>query len=160
MRVRFTLFAVLLALSLQAACAQSTIHLFASHGKPANAECQAEAAMLTAALGRYPHPARWTYIVACDEQAWHLVLTHLGLQNQTTEAYGETDISPGVELTYLRGSAWLLPPSPEVTADHVIAHELAHAVLATGDEQQAEAQARTWLGQQQRTVVITKGPKF
>ena len=132
-----------------AAGAQPTIRVLSSfagkHSAP-RPECSAEAAILSATLARYPHPDSWTYVIACDDNAWNLVLTHLGLQNDGgIERYGETDFSDKARITYLRGLALLHPSPAAVTADGVIAHELAHIQLHTRDEELAEAEARRWI---------------
>jgi len=81
---------------------QSTISYFSSFAKPGQAvpqQCIDAKTILADALSAYPHPDKWTYIIACDENAWHQVMTHIGITESDGKHLGETDFSDDVKLT-------------------------------------------------------------
>jgi hypothetical protein len=54
-----------------------------------------------------PRPADWTWIIACDEAAWHRVEMQTGQANVSGKILGTTDLENHV--TYIRGFAILHP---------------------------------------------------
>jgi hypothetical protein len=131
------------------AAAQNTISLASNlthQGRPAPTDCQEEAAVLARELTSFPRPDKWQWIILCDDAGWHRFLIHRDAMPQLTgkeTIYGSTDLA--AHMTFLRGSTLLNPDSPLAKADHVIAHELAHIVLNTADEERSEQQALLWL---------------
>jgi hypothetical protein len=132
--------------------AQNTISVassFVRAGSPAPLNCQEQAAVLEQALNRFPRPDAWRWVVLCDDAAWRefLLRSHSSgdpIDSGAGEAvYASTDLA--AHLTILRGTTLLKPNTPLARADHVVAHELAHILLHTEDEDRAERQAIQWL---------------
>jgi hypothetical protein len=122
--------------------------------------CYDEAAVLSRNLAHFPHPKQWTFIIACDEIAWDKAMRHIGIVPEPgTQIYGETTLSEGMHITFLRGPALLTPPDPRVTGGHIIAHELSHIYLKTQDEAKADAQADKWIrDSEKKRTLIAKAP--
>lgn len=57
--------------------------------------------------------------------------------------------------TMLRGSA-LAGHDPDVTAEHLVAHELAHIHLHSYDEREVETQALTWIKAARKASALTQ----
>ncbi len=106
--------------------------------------CVAEGQELSRQLSRFPRPDSWTFLVICDESSWGSAMT-IEHRGNAANVYGSTDFT--TRTTILRGSA-LLGTDANVTAEHLVAHELGHIFLFTADEKKAEALAMTWLNQQ------------
>ncbi|HEY0795949.1 MAG TPA: hypothetical protein VGD64_09235 [Acidisarcina sp.] len=121
-------------------------------GSPAPANCQQQAAVLAENIVNFPHPSKWHWVILCDDAGWRQFLIQQNLlapRNGDQETvYGSTDLA--AHLTCLRGSTLLDPDDTVAAADHVIAHELAHIVLNTRDEDRAEQQAITWLREREQ----------
>lgn len=126
--------------------AQVVIQLFSSFSKPAQAkpaDCHEAANIVLSLLDKYPHPDSWTFVIACDDPSWQRVLTHIGIVESDGRHYGET--FEDTHVTYLRGSTLLEPDSPRATAEHLVAHELAHIYLHAHEENKVEALAESWI---------------
>jgi hypothetical protein len=127
---------------------QISIRYFPSH-PPADGSilqaCLDEGSVLQTELKRFPHPSKWTFIVACDAASWAAVERHVDWSNVPGKVLGLTDIDHG--LTYLRGDTLVRPVngSTEASAEHVIAHELAHIYLHSSDERRVEDKALDWI---------------
>jgi hypothetical protein len=105
---------------------------------------------VTPLIAQFHGPADWTWIIACDEAAWHRVELHTGQANISGKIVGTTDLENHV--TYIRGDAVLHPFSYQLEAQpqHTIAHELGHITLNTHDEAKAENRALERLRMQLR----------
>jgi hypothetical protein len=127
------------------ACAQNTISVVSAfpHDRqlPVPVSCQTQADLLLQTLQRYPHPANWHWILLCDDAAWNHLLVHI--DHAGDRVYAVTDLEGGT--TCVRGTTLLRPDQPQASPGHVIAHELAHIMLRTPDEDQAEQLTRRWL---------------
>lgn len=138
---------VFLVLFCAPAFAQSTYQVVSSFnkpGQPVRQECLDQVAELRRQVEAYPHPARWTYVVACDDAQWPLVLAHIGYAPpRNARVYGMTDLAEG--LSIFRGRTLLNPEPRTVTSEIVVAHELAHIYLHSRDEDTVERQAQIWL---------------
>jgi len=133
---------------------QSTISYFSSFAKPGQAvpqQCIDAKTILADALSAYPHPDKWTYIIACDENAWHQVMTHIGITESDGKHLGETDFSDDVKLTYLNGAALVALNDVRTTPEHVVAHELCHIYLHSHDEKKVDKLATDWVSKRQAT---------
>jgi hypothetical protein len=140
----FTLIALLILAALPAV-AQTHIQFFSSKTGAVPTECQQEAAILAPLLTEFHSPS-WTWIIACDEAAWHRVELHIGQQDSVGGLMlGTTDLENHV--TYVRGFYVLHPFNSYALAQpqHTIAHELGHITLNTHDEAKAERKARELL---------------
>jgi len=62
--------------------------------------------------------------------------------------YAVTDLEG--RTTCVRGTTLMRPDQPQASPEHVVAHELAHTMLRTPDEDQAEQLARHWLSECQQ----------
>ncbi len=126
------------------ACAETNIGVissFARPGDPVSRECQAQVNILASALGSYPHPENWRWLVLCDDAVWQHFLRHV--DRADLHVYALTDIDG--QVTCFRGFTLVHPDSPSAEPNHVVAHELAHIRLHTRDEDRAEALAESWL---------------
>jgi hypothetical protein len=132
--------------------AQSTVRFatyLAKPGQPAPIECTTAKAVLSKTLLLYPHPDKWTYIIACDDSAWKDLMSRMDKRHG--EHYGETDFAPDAQITYLRGSTLLgLDDSlarglAVISPDHLVAHELCHIYLHSRDEDKVDRLALTWI---------------
>ena len=109
-------------------------------------ECREVSTIVTPLIDEFHGPADWTWILVCDEAAWHRVEQHIG---QTDPAggliLGTTDLENHV--TYVRGYYVLHPVSSDELAQprHTIAHELGHILTRSRDEWKAERQAQLLL---------------
>jgi hypothetical protein len=104
---------------------------------------------VTPLIAQFHGPADWTWIIACDEAAWHRVEQHIGKQDSVGGlTLGTTDLENHV--TYVRGFYVLHPFSYDdmAQADHTIAHELGHITLNTHNEATAERKAQELLSGQ------------
>jgi hypothetical protein len=120
------------------------ITTFSTHGVLAP-ECTQEVAVVVPILNTYPAPADWTWILVCDEAAWHRLEMHTGQANVAGMTVGMTDRHN--HLTYIRGYTVLHPSSddPDAQPRHIIAHELGHILADTSDENKAEKKAQELL---------------
>jgi hypothetical protein len=151
---RLLLSAVLVLGSFGMAQGQSTISYFSSFAKPGQPvpkECIEAKAVLADALTAYPHPDKWTYIIACDNHAWQQVMTHLGMTESDGHHLGETDFSDEGKLTYLNGAALVAMDDVRTTAEHVVAHELSHIYLHSRNEVEVDKLATEWVSKRQAT---------
>jgi hypothetical protein len=97
-------------------------------------------------IAQFHGPADWTWIIACDEAAWHRIEVHIGQQNSVGGlTLGTTDLENHV--TYVRGFYVLHPFNSDALAqpDHTVAHELGHILMNTPNEDNAEKKARELL---------------
>lgn len=143
-------------LSTVCATAQNTISLASNltrEGRPASSSCQEQAAVLARELADFPRPDTWHWVIVCDDSGWRQFLRQrdgfpadMGVRKESI--YASTHLA--AHLTCLRGSTLLRPDSPLAKADHVVAHELAHILLHTADEERAEQRALFWLGERQQ----------
>jgi hypothetical protein len=114
---------------------------YSAVGAPAR-ECRDASAIVTPLLSRFNAPSDWTFIIVCDEAAWHRVEQHIGQRDPVGGlVLGTSDLENHV--TYVRGNYVLRPASIDELAqpDHTIAHELGHIRLNTHDEHKAERKA-------------------
>ncbi|WP_213805773.1 hypothetical protein [Granulicella sp. dw_53] len=134
--------------------AQTKILYNSSHakaGSPIPQECLAAGAALMHGLVSYPHPAKWTYIISCDDFAWSD--TMMAARNDRGKLiYGATN--PENFTTLLRGSTLRDDGDRRVTAEHLIAHELAHIFLQSNDDAKVEKLAQSWLIERHASVLV------
>jgi hypothetical protein len=134
------LFLFLVLLSAHYASAQQTYTPFTLGARPGDAPPQAcvdTAHTIAPIITRYPHPAQWRWIIACNDRSWDALLQHLGWDARGKYTIALTDQK--AHITYIRAEAM----APE--AEDIVAHELAHIYLHSGDEQRVDAQAVTWI---------------
>jgi hypothetical protein len=119
------------------------------------ADCTAEAVVIAPLIAKYHGPAGWTWIIACDEEAWRRVEKHTGQDITGGRMVGGTDRAN--HFTYIRGYAITHPfdSSPDSQPDHIIAHELGHILADTSDEGKAEKKAHELMNES--TVIASEG---
>lgn len=162
MKVRknpLTLCAVLLALVITGAVAhaQSKLLLFSSTtkaGQPVPSVCIEQEQVLRKLLAKYPHPANWTYVIACEDTAWAQVERKVGIVENSSYVIGLTNYDPGAYITYFKGSTLTTCTVGNCESDHVVAHELAHIALRSRDEAAVDALAQTWMAQSRKATAI------
>lgn len=141
MKIKLALALATIAFSIISVHAQNTMRSFSSTG----GRCDTEVAVIDNLVANYPHPNSWTWIVACDEDAWASILVHLGVQNRHSfQVVAETDRRS--HITYVRG--YLITHSLagyDATPEHTITHELCHIYLDSGDEGKVDKLAWTWI---------------
>jgi hypothetical protein len=151
---------IVLCLALTASPANAKIQLystFSTNGVPAQ-ECIAASAIVRPLIAQFGSPADWTWIIVCDEPAWHRVEQHIGQQDSVGGlTLGTTDLENRV--TYIRGYYVLHPRDDRAEAqpDHTIAHELGHITLNTHNEDKAERKAGELLRSSALPVVVMVG---
>ena len=127
--------------------AHARIQLYSSFATtgPAPTECIQASAIVTPLIAQFHGPADWTWIIACDEAAWHRVEMHTGQANVSGKILGLTNLENHV--TYIRGFAVLHPfnDTAEAQPQHTIAHELGHILMNTSNETKAERKAQELL---------------
>jgi hypothetical protein len=142
--------------------AQSAFKFISNFSRPGQAlpvECSRAGAALDASLAAYPHPGKWTYIIACDDIAWQRVLLHLEMSERKGKIYGVTDTTS--QLTYLRGATLVVPDDPRASAEYVVAHELCHIYLWglnrnwSRDESKVEKLALSWVADRLRKTDVS-----
>ena len=127
----------------------STASDFSKPGQPVSQECMKEASEFAKLVSIYPHPSSgWNFVIVCDEGSWKHLMQRTALDQEPGEHYGETDIDKGI--TLIRGYK-LLYPDMGASSDHVVAHELAHIMLRSRDEQKVDKQASLWLAERAAT---------
>lgn len=135
--------------------AQTSFRFYAKrvdNGQPAPAECQDEARILAEYINSFPHPDSWTWIIACDEESWRALEMRLGVlaEAEHKEIFAETDRH--YHRTFIRGYTLLHAlVGMDMSAQHIVAHELAHAVLDSGDERAVDDQAMRWIDERKRS---------
>ncbi len=139
---------------------QSTINFYSSTakaGQPLPKECLQQADVLKKNLAVFPHPSGWTYYIVCDDMAWQKVMIRLDAGGVNRQIYGETNFSPDVHLTYLRGAALINAQADRsATPEHIIAHELGHIYLKSTDENKVDALAAKWVSEFEKSQVAAK----
>jgi hypothetical protein len=134
---------VVLALTTATLAAHAQTHIqfystFSTNGVPA-AECTQASVIVKPLIAQFHGPADWTWIIACDEAAWHRIEVHIGQQNSVGGlTLATTDLENHV--TYVRGFYVLHPFNSDALAQpqHTIAHELGHITLNSHNEAKAE----------------------
>ena len=130
--------------------AQNQLSYVSNYGKPnqpVTTECRQMGQVFTHFASLYPHPkSGWSFVIVCDENTWKAFMQKTDFVGGQVDHYGETDIDAG--LTLIRGYK-LLYPDIGVTAEHVVAHELAHVTLHSRDEYLVDATAMQWIKQQE-----------
>ncbi|RZU29093.1 hypothetical protein [Edaphobacter modestus] len=145
---------LMLTISYTEAHAQNTIKFystFAENNVPP-ADCTQERAVVAPIIDGYQHPTKWTWIIACDEPAWNRVLNHIGQVGVKGEILATTDLQ--TQVTYVRGFAVIHPftKTHENLTEHVIAHELAHIMLKSHDEERVEKAASAMMRETRTSV--------
>jgi hypothetical protein len=105
-------------------------------------ECNHAVAVARTMLAKFPHPADWTYVVACDEATWHHIHKAQRLPYYAEDCYGVTILN--LKMVVLRGYT-LTHVNPDAMPDHVVAHELCHVYLYSVDEDAVERLTLRWL---------------
>ena len=108
-------------------------------------ECSSEAQEFLRLAQPFPLPKNWHFVVVCDDFTWKRFIRQSDQYRDGVEVYGSTNLRGSI--TYIRG--WALThvdltagaPSPA----RIMAHELAHVILGTPDDREAEKQATAWL---------------
>lgn len=133
----------------------SAISIHLKQGQAIPSECQLEAQVFKQIASVYPHPKTgWSFVVICDEDSWNAALRRMGINDPLREHFGETDIDH--DITYIRGWSLVHYRAGYPTRDHIIAHELAHIMLNSRDEQLVDTTARRWVNRRD-TVEIAGG---
>jgi hypothetical protein len=156
-RISALLFTLVVLSTALAANAQTRIQFYSTFakGSAVTADCNAEAVIVGPLIAKYHGPAGWTWIIACDEEAWHRVEKHTVQDITGGRMVGGTDRAN--HFTYIRGYAITHPfdASSNSQPDHIIAHELGHILADTSDEAKAEKKARELLNEP--TVIASRG---
>jgi hypothetical protein len=107
--------------------------------------CDDQVQVLKAALAVYPHPSSWTYYVVCDVDTWEkLVARYNGeARSRFVSVYGMTFLT--AKVTILNGKQLVDYTSSDPKPDHIIAHELAHIYLNSGNEQVVDNLSLQWI---------------
>lgn len=137
-------------------------------GQAPSPACVREGEAFIKIASQYPQPTNWTFYIVCTERSWYQFLKKSGQlkhgvlvdgvvykNNPRVLVYGTTYL--GSHVTYLRGDK-LTHPDPWMSPDHIVAHEIAHIVLASSNEQKVDHQALEWVAEHQQTgapVTIT-----
>ncbi len=157
MTLRSIFFVLLLAFI--AAPAHAKVQFFSTHstnGVPAQ-ECHDASAIITPLIAKFHGPADWTWIIVCDEAAWHQVEQHIGQQDSVGGLIlGISNLEDHV--TYMRGFYALHPfdTSANAQPNHTVAHELGHILANTHDERKAERQAQLLLKEEHDSLTASK----
>jgi hypothetical protein len=114
--------------------------------------CQDELQVLRTTLDKYPHPTKWTYIIACDDNAWSQLERMVGVRESMSDVLGVTNYDGQSPITIFKGTVLLT----SMESDHVVAHELAHIYLRSKDEFKVDALAQTWMASAQKAAIIAK----
>jgi len=124
---------------------QISIRYFPSH-PPADDSipqvCLDQGEALKGQLALFPHPERWTFVIACDDRAWDDLMALAGHAGYGRGIFGATN--PDNHSTLLRGTT-LLGQDRVMMPEHLVAHELAHVYLHSSDERRVEDRATDWL---------------
>ena len=135
------------------------IHFSSDTLKAPSVECHDAEMLLAVTSSTLPLPkGSWTFAVVCDEATWqHLIqanaekLLRMGRDPSKGEIYGGTILDR--RLTILRGTK-LVHPDGNITAAHIIAHELAHIYTGRADEIRVESLALQWLEKSGNPVTL------
>ncbi|WP_026441549.1 ImmA/IrrE family metallo-endopeptidase [Pseudacidobacterium ailaaui] len=150
--------ALLLFMCSLSAVAQNEISassLFLKPGEPVPQECQQAAQLFAHLAAIYPHPkSGWHFVIVCDDNSWDAVMQKMGLVDGLTH-YGETEIDR--RITLFRGRK-LIHPDTGVSPEFIVAHELAHIMLHSRNEQIVDLTARKWVENFRNPIVQSKGP--
>ena len=121
--------------------------VFAKANQPVPAECVQEVKLFESLAAKLPHPkSGWKFVMVCDDGSWNLAMQHIGFSGDGMEHYGETDLTG--KMTLFRGEK-LIHPDIGVSAEHIVAHELAHVMMQSTDELKVDQQALAWIAAQQ-----------
>jgi hypothetical protein len=128
------------------ASAQISIRYFSSQ-PPADGSipqvCLVEGESLRNQLSLFPHPQTWTFVIACDTNAWDDLMALSDHADRGRSIFGATN--PNNHSTLMRGSTLLGKDAPDMTAEHMVAHELAHIYLHSSNESRVDEQALEWI---------------
>lgn len=143
MKLKYAIFALVLSAVSAHAFGQTKVSYYSQLAKNGQlpAQCTIAGNALLKGLDLFPHPATWTYVVICDDASWTQVMKLQGICD-IQHVHGNTN--PETKTTFFRGTT-LRGEDKYVTAEHVIAHELAHVYLNSRDEIAVEAKAIDWL---------------
>lgn len=108
-------------------------------------ECAQQARIFMNSAQYFPEPSNWRFVIVCDEFTWNRFTRESGQFQPRVQVYAATNLDR--RTTFIRG--WHLThvdltmgaPTPE----RVVAHELAHIILNTLDDDLADRQAIAWL---------------
>ncbi len=141
--------------------AQTSIKFDTNLAKPGQAtpkECLDQKAVLWSLLALYPHPDRWTYVIACDDPGWNDLMKRM--DKRKGEHYGETNFQSEAQITFLRGTTLLgLDDSlekglPVITPEHLVTHELGHIYLHSSDEEKVDRLALSWIDNRKTKMLV------
>ena len=116
------------------------------------ASCQGAVNIAADALLAYPHPARWSFIVVCDEPSWAIAVRKMGSILPADHLRGITDQSG--RITLLRGA--IFDGSTGMSGEAIIAHELAHIALQSHDDLAVERLADRWVKARHATELASR----
>lgn len=126
--------------------AQLSIRYFPSH-PPKDGSipqvCLDAGAALKTEMSKFPVPAKWTFVIACDTAAWDNLMALSNHADRSRSIFGATN--PDNQSTLMRGTTLLGQDEPEMSATHMVAHELAHIYMHSADERKVDMQALAWI---------------
>lgn len=116
--------------------------------------CKDQLEVVRKYLDVYPNPKEWTWWIACNEYSWKALASHLGIDQASGHTiFAETDRKH--HLTYVRGYMLMHPPEHvAITPEHIVAHELAHAYLDSGDEERVDDLAKQWMKERSHPLYV------
>jgi hypothetical protein len=134
----------------------SVSSLFLKPGEHVPQECQQAAQLFAHLAAIYPHPKYgWHFIIVCDDSSWDAVMQKMGFVDGMTH-YAETEIDR--RITLFRGRK-LIHSDTGVPPEHIVAHELAHIMLHSRDEQIVNLTARKWVENFRNPIVQSRDPR-
>jgi hypothetical protein len=126
--------------------AQLSIRYFPSH-PPKDGSipqiCLDAGASLRTEMSKFPVPTKWTFVIACDTAAWDNLMALANHADRSRSIFGATN--PDNSSTLMRGSTLLGRDEPEMSAEHMVAHELAHIYMHSPNERLVDMQALAWI---------------
>jgi hypothetical protein len=135
----------------QSSASQVKFQYLSTFDKP----CKEAAVVLAQNINKFPHPTKWTFVIACDEQMWDRLQQHMHFENPG-RVMALTSLKLGI--TYVRGNDLVHPfdLSAAFQPEHFVGHELAHIYLNSEDEQRVDELAWKWQRDKATTLVVAK----
>jgi hypothetical protein len=115
---------------------------------PIPTACAEAGRVLAADLFQFKHPDEWKYIIACDERSWDDIMGWEQHGEQSRDTFGST--LREAHTTLFRGESLTGKGDTRFAHYEIVAHELCHIDLHTGDERRVRLQAEQWVTEYRR----------